>query len=131
MGWVQKRKGGTVEPFPLRYPLGWERLFGGQCRRRKHVHLDLAAAARTERHDTVGGGEEGVVAADADVLARIHLGAALADQDVARDDLLAAEALHAEAPSVGIAAVTRRAACFLMCHRTTPVALGIRRRSVR
>src|SRR5471030_3200057 len=124
MVWVQKRKGGTVGPFPLRYPLGWERLFGSHLdRRREHVHLDLAAGPGTERDEAVGGGEEGVVAADTDILARVHLGAALADQDIARHDLLAAEALHAEAASVGIAAVTRRAACFFMCHRTAPVAL--------
>ena len=53
----------------------------------------------------VGGGEQGVVAADADILAGIHLGAALADDDVARQDLLAAEALHAQALAVRIAAV--------------------------
>src|SRR5471030_871755 len=128
MMWVQKRKGGTVGPFPLRYPLGWERLFSSHLGRdlgwrREHVHLDLAAAPGTERDEAVGGGEEGVVATDTDILARVHLGTALADQDVARHDLLAAEALHAEAASVGIAAVTRRAACFFMCHRTAPVAL--------
>src|SRR4051794_17567431 len=124
MVWVQKRKGGTVGPFPLRYPLGWERLFSSQCRRREHVHLDLAAAAGAERDQAVGGGEEGVVATDTDILARVHLGAALADQDVAGHDLLAAEALHAEAASIGIAAVARRAACFFMCHRIAPVALA-------
>src|SRR6185437_5425359 len=124
MGWVRKRKGGTAEPFPLRYPLGWERLFSSQCRRREHVHLDLAAAPLAERDDAIAGGEEGVVATDSDVLAGVHLGAALADQDVARQDLLAAEALDAEAPAVRIAAVTRRTACFFMCHRIAPVALG-------
>src|SRR5476649_796675 len=129
MLWVQKRKGETVGPFPLRYPLGWERLFSSHLGRdlgwrREHVHLDLAAAPGTERDEAVGGGEEGVVATDTDILARIHLGAALADQDVARHDLLAAEALHAEAASVGIAAVARRAACFFVCHRTAPVALA-------
>ena len=48
------------------------------------------------------------------------LGAALAHQDVAGEDLLAAEFFHAEAPALGIAAVARGAACFLMCHRLTP-----------
>lgn len=33
-------------------------------------------------------GEEGVVAADADVLARVELGAALADEDLAGEDVL-------------------------------------------
>src|SRR5690348_14170941 len=75
----EKRRG-NGEPFPLRYPIGWERLFSSQCRRREHVHLDLAARAGAEGHHAVGGGEEGVVAADRDVLTRVHLGAALADQ---------------------------------------------------
>ena len=88
----------------------------GGDRRREHVHLDLAAGALAERHDAVGGGEQGVVAADADILAGIHLGAALTDQDVARQDFLAAEALHAEPLAVGIAAVARGAACFFVCH---------------
>ena len=72
-----------------------ERRFGG-ARRRAHVDLDLAAGPLAERDDAVGGGEQGVVAADADILAGVHLGAALTDQDVAREDLLAAEALHAQ-----------------------------------
>src|SRR5882724_10489345 len=128
MGWVQKRKGGTAEPLPLRYPFGRERLFGSHLgrsggRRRQHVHLDLAARPLSERDDAVGGGEQRMVATDSNILASIHLGAALADQDVARQDLLAAVALHAQALAVGIAAVARRAACFLVCHRSTPVAL--------
>src|SRR6188768_2893395 len=124
----RKRKGGTAEPFPLRDPFGWERLFGSHLgrvlgRRREHVHLDLAARAGPEAHHAVGGGEQGVVAADPDILARIHLGAALADQDVAGQHLLAAEALDAQPLAVGIAAVARGAACFLVCHLSSPVAL--------
>ena len=46
----------------------------------------------------------------------MELGAALAHQDVAGDDGLAAELLDAEAAACGIAAVARRAACFLMRH---------------
>src|SRR5882757_6833579 len=128
MGWVQKRKGGTAEPLPLRYPFERERLFGSHLgrsggRRREHVHLDLAARPLAERDDAVDGGEKGVVAADADILAGVHLGAALPDQDVAGQDLLAAEAFYAQPLARGIAAVTRGAACFFVCHRTAPVAL--------
>src|SRR5215470_19925981 len=83
MVWIRKRKGGTAEPLPLRIPYGWERLFGGPSRRRQHVHLDLAARAGAERHHAVDGREQRVIAADANVRARFHLGAALADQDVA------------------------------------------------
>src|SRR6185312_12511176 len=85
--------------------------------------LDLAARAGAEGDHAVRGGEQGVVAADADVGARIHLGAPLADQDVAGEDLLAAEALHAQALAVGIAAVARGAACLFVCHLYSPVAL--------
>src|SRR5262245_31112244 len=45
-------------------------------------------------------------------------GSALADQDVAGDDLLAAELLDAEALALGVAAVTSLAACFFLCHGT-------------
>src|SRR5689334_915490 len=123
----RKRKGGTAEPLPLWHILLVRgRLFSGHLgRRRMHVHLDLAARAGAEGDDAVGGGEQRVVAADAHVLAGVHLGAALADQDVARQDLLAAEALHTETLAVGIAAVARGTACFLVCHRTTPVALSV------
>jgi hypothetical protein len=40
--------------------------------------------------------EEGPIAADADVLAGVELAAALADDDRAREDGFAAEALNAE-----------------------------------
>ena len=50
-------------------------------------------------------GEQGVVAAAADVHARVELGAALADEDLAGLDDLAAEPLDAEALGVGVATV--------------------------
>src|SRR5258708_20893497 len=118
-----KMKRGNGRLLPLETPIERERLFGGHLgrrgrRRREYVHLDLAARPLAERDDAVDGGEEGVVAADADILAGIHLGAALADQDVARQDLLAAETLDAQPLARGIAAVARGAACFFVCHRT-------------
>src|SRR3984893_8884540 len=93
-----KMKRGNGRPFPLETPIERERLFGGHLgrsgrRRREHVHLDLAARPLAERDDAVDGGEEGVVAADADILAG------------------------------GIATFARGAACFFVCHRTAPVAL--------
>src|SRR5690349_17438145 len=60
--------------------------------------------------------EEGVVLADAHVHARVEPRAALAHEDRARIHHLAAEGLQAEALAFRIAAVTRRAACFLVCH---------------
>src|SRR5258708_31331451 len=62
-------------------------------------------------------GEDRVIAADADMPAGMELGAALADDDVARDHGLAAELLDAEAAARRIAPVARGAACFLMRHR--------------
>src|SRR5215510_14588860 len=81
-----------------------------------HRDRGAAAGAGVEGHPAVRLGEQGVVLADADIGAGMELGAALADQDVARDHDLIAELLHAQALAGGIAAVTRTAACFLMCH---------------
>ena len=64
--------------------------------------------------------EQRVVGADADVGARAHRGAALADQDVAGEHALAAELLHAQTLAVRIAAVTSTAACLFMCHVSAP-----------
>src|SRR3546814_14971733 len=63
-----------------------------------------------EEDFAVGLGEEGVVLAEADVAARMELRAALAHQDVARHDRLAAELLDAETASGGIAPVACTAA---------------------
>src|SRR3546814_4252016 len=59
-----------------------------------------------------------------DVAARVELGAALAHQDVAGQHALAAELLHAETASGGIAPVARAAACLLMCHGSVFLLLG-------
>src|ERR1043165_7311675 len=57
-----------------------------------------------------------MVLAQADVVARVPLGAALTHDDVAREDSFPTELLHAEALALTVAAVAGRAACFLMCH---------------
>src|SRR3954471_24465756 len=90
-------------------------LFRFACR---HVHADELAAelAVAERDSAAGKREQGVIPADADIGARIIFGAALAHDDVAADDILAAELLHAKAPARGVAAVAGGTACFLMCH---------------
>ena len=79
--------------------------FAGALRIDAHALAALLFGKRLELHIAVRRGEQGVVAADADVGAGIHLGTALADQDIAGKDLLAAKALYAEALAVGIAAV--------------------------
>jgi hypothetical protein len=47
-------------------------------------------------------------------------GAALANDDVAGNDCLAAEDLHAEALRLRIATVLAATACFLVCHFASP-----------
>ena len=69
-----------------------------------------------ELDHAVRDGEDGVVAAEAHALAGVELGASLANDDVARDDRLAGELLHAEALADGVAAVARRSLSFFMCH---------------
>jgi hypothetical protein len=78
----------------------------GQLLRRNHDVDDLAAALLTELDCTGSEGEQRVVAATANVGAGVEVGAALAKDDLARLDDLAAEALNAEVLGVGIATVT-------------------------
>jgi hypothetical protein len=67
---------------------------------------DLAAALRTELDRTSGEGEQCVVATTSHVHAGVEVRAALANDDLARLDDLATEALDAEVLRVGIATVT-------------------------
>src|SRR5690348_7418238 len=80
------------------------------------MHVFAAELAVAECDAAVGKCKERVVLADADIAARVPLGAALAHDDVAGEDSLSAELLHAEALALTVAAVAGRAACFLMCH---------------
>src|SRR5690606_38693897 len=59
---------------------------------------------------------EGGGAAQADARTGVELGAALADDDVAGLDGLAAVHLHAEVLRVGVAAVAGRTTSLLVCH---------------
>src|SRR5205085_9219570 len=63
--------------------------------------------------------EEGVVAAAPDVVARLEAGAALADQNLAAQHRLAAEALHAQPLGIRIAPVARTAYAFFVCHNSS------------
>ena len=60
--------------------------------------------------------EQRVVAATADVGAGVEVRAALADDDLAGEDLLAAEALHAQSLSVGVTTVAGGACALFVCH---------------
>src|SRR4029079_813655 len=63
--------------------------------------------------------EQRVVAATADAVAGVEVRAALADEDLARVDELAAEALHAEELCVRVATVAGRGRTLLVCHVST------------
>src|SRR5271170_838695 len=76
----------------------------------------LLDALDAKLDDTVSFGEQGVISADADVDAGAINCAALANQDVARKHILAAEFLDAETLGMRVAAVTSTAACFFVCH---------------
>src|SRR5687767_8477259 len=87
----------------------------------------LAVQLAVAKRDGAGGQrKQGVILADADILARIIFGAALAHDDVAGEDRLAAELLHAKPLALGVAAVAGRAACFLMCHDCTLPSISLR-----
>jgi hypothetical protein len=57
---------------------------------------DLAATLRTKLNCASSKSEQGVVAATTDVGAGVEVRATLANEDFARENLLAAEALHSE-----------------------------------
>src|SRR5687768_17067064 len=122
-----QRKGELSLPSEFR---GRKKLFGGFDDFGERLDRNVGAAFLFRLEGGAAGHqrENRVVAAEADVVAGAPLGAALADDDVARDDELAAEFFHAEAFSGGIAAVPGRAACFLMSHFGSPGAKSIRGR---
>src|SRR6187431_2279142 len=96
-------------------PLHEKSACGGLLRRHHDVD-DLAAALRTELDRAGLEGEQRVVTATADVGAGVEVGAALTDDDLAGEDLLAAEPLHAEALCVGVTTVTGGACALFVCH---------------
>src|SRR5258706_9291943 len=67
-------------------------------------------------HNAVDQRKERIVAAHADILTRMDLGAELTNQNIARAHSLAAENLHTASLTIAIASVAGTAACFLMCH---------------
>jgi hypothetical protein len=77
----------------------------GLLDRRSHDVDRPAATLGTELDNARGGGEQRVVAATADVHARVEVGTALADEDLAGLDQLAAESLDTEPLGGGVATV--------------------------
>src|SRR5690606_10365180 len=84
---------------------------------RDHVHPDVVSGALlAELHAAVDLRIQRMVTAAADVVARMEYRAALADEDVARAHLLAAEALDAEALGLRVASVAGAARGLFVCH---------------
>src|SRR5688572_719879 len=124
-----RRGGFPLLPFRVRFsgpdlgcPL-WERPVSDRSlcfRRLRHnrldVHIFAAELAVAETDATVDQCKKGMILAQADVVARVPLRAALAHDDVAGANHFAAELLHAKALGLRIAPVARGAACFFMCH---------------
>src|SRR5215207_1284062 len=75
----------------------------------RHDVDDLAAALVAELHRAGLEREQGVVATATDARTRVEVRAALTDEDLARANDLAAEALHAEALGVRVTTVASRA----------------------
>src|SRR5690606_31784611 len=78
--------------------------------------LLVQRALEAELNLAVDQREQGVVLADADVGAGVETGAALAHDDRASRDLLAAKNLDAQSLRFRVATVTRRAAALFLCH---------------
>ena len=76
----------------------------------------VATGALREFHGALAQCEQSVVFATADVLAGMEVGATLANDDVAGDDVFATEALHAKSLGMRVAAVTGGAKTFFMSH---------------
>ena len=74
----------------------------------ERTHMNLAASALRELDGAFAESEQRVVLAAADVLAGLEVSAALTNNDVASDNMLATVALHAEALCAGVATITSR-----------------------
>src|SRR5918994_4382370 len=73
--------------------------------RRHHRHEGAATLGNIKTNRATDLGKYRVIAAHAHTVARMHCRATLADEDVAGDDGLAAEFLHAKTAAGGVATV--------------------------
>lgn len=63
-----------------------------------------------------GEGEDGIIATEADIFARVPFSATLADDDIAWDDVFAAKFFDAETFAVAVTSVFNGALSFLVGH---------------
>ena len=82
--------------------------------------LALGHPALLEPDFAVRQRKERVVTAYAHVVTRMKPGAALANQDVAGQNRLTTITLYTQVLGIGIAAITRSAACLFMCLCSIP-----------
>src|SRR5699024_11112269 len=98
---------------------------GPRARPDRLLLLDNAALAVTahalEMDAAVNQREQRVVAADADALTRMDVGAALANQNVAGQNVLTVAALDAETLGLRVTAVLGRTYAFFVCHCVIPL----------
>src|SRR5882762_11090866 len=87
----------------------------GNLFRRNWIDIDAATSA-IEANIAVNQRENRVIASEADVFARLKFRAALAHDDVAGDDHLAAEFFYAQPLADAVAAVLDAALSFFVSH---------------
>src|SRR5665213_1765727 len=85
-----------------------------------------AIAAVSKLHPSRYLGEQGIVRPDADVEARLDLGAALANDDRSAGNEFAAKGLHAQPLCIGVASVCGAAPTLFMCHCRILFSIGVR-----
>src|SRR3989337_1596607 len=81
-----------------------------------HAHLEPSLVLVLELYHAVDQRVDREVGAEADVASRVPLRAALAHDDVPRDDALAAELLDPAVLRIAVAPVAGRAYALFMCH---------------
>jgi len=79
------------------------------------------AGGLAEFHFAVAKSKEREIAAAADVFARMELGAALTDDDVAGENEFAAILFNTQILRIAVATVTAAGLTFLMCHDKIPL----------
>jgi hypothetical protein len=95
----------------------WSTVLLGRCLRHRYNGYESAAFGfRNELNFSIKESEKGVVPAHAYIAAGMPCGTALATNDVSGKRDLAARFLQAKATARGVAAVTRRSACFFVRH---------------
>src|SRR5262249_50476744 len=126
-----KHRGGAGLPPPLFGPSLWSPPVRTECRRITYVSSGLLGRSLRHRNDgdegavfrllaerdtTVDQRKQRMVHTYAHVRAGVPLRAALTYENLAGKAELPAEQLHAKALARRVAAVSRRSACFLVCH---------------